>query len=376
MSALLRYTALSLLLGLYGCSLLQPAKDNAPEPVPEPEFKERVHLQAALELDVDEAGFRLFEPFMYDGLVHAVGENGKLEARAADGRTLELRLDRQLSAGIDGNATLLVAANAGGEVLAWSRDGSRRWAYAAQAQILQRPRLAGDLVLVRTVDGRLLALAAADGQLRWQVEVKNPALMLQGVSGLAFNEESVFVGYPDGRLRAYQLADGRQIWETWVARSKGSNELDRMADVAGTPWLDSEQVCVASYQGKVGCFGLQRGEARWSRDFSSSTGVDGDHRHVYATDASGTVVAFDKFSGSTVWKQERLFARKVTRPTVFGKYVAVADMDGVVYLLEGENGELAGKYDAGDAVRVPLQQVQESLLVQDEEGNVSLLRLK
>lgn len=376
MNLILRYGALLALAGLAGCGSLF-SSDNAPKPADEPEFELQVRLDSVLQFSVDSAGWRQFEPAVTDGLVHAVGQDGKLRAEAGDGRSMQLELSGGLTAGVAVSGEQLLVAGQDGRVISYGRDGRQRWLYQAGAQVMSRPQLVGDTVFVRSADGRVLALSAADGALRWQSEVKNPALTLHVPPAVTVSEERVYAGFADGRLRALRRDNGAMQWEVWVSRAKGGNELERMADVVGAPWLDGDQqICAVSFQGKIGCYELLRGEARWSRDFSSATGLDGDHRQVYSTDVSGVVVAFDKFSGQPVWKQDALFARQVTRPTVFGRFVAVADMDGVVYLLDAGTGKFMSKYDAGGAVRAPLQVVNESLLVQDVRGDVTLLRLR
>lgn len=362
-------------LGLAACSSLFP-KDNTPDPVEVPEFKPTVELKTSLDFSVDDSGTALFEPLWLQGMAWAVGVDGKVKVHSEKGDTRELAFGDVLGSGIDGNDTMLVAASAKGLILAMSSDGKRLWQRELGAEVLARPRLAGDSVYVRTKDGRLLALAADTGAIRWQSEVKNPPLVLHVPNGMTFSDSTVFAAFPGGRLRAHDRAEGKLLWEAFVAQPKGASELERMTDVVGDPWLDGSQVCAASYQGKIGCFDSTRGESLWSRDFSSSTGLGGDHRHVYATDASSHVVAFDKASGRQVWKQDKMYARRLTRPTVFGNWVAVADYEGKVYLLNAENGELSGIADVGDAVRAAPVLAGEGLLVQDEDGAVSLLRLR
>lgn len=362
-------------LGLAACSSLFPA-DNTPDPVAVPEFKPTVELKTTLDFSVDDAGTALFEPLWLQGMAWAAGVDGKVKVRAEKGDARELTFGEPLGSGIDGNERMLVAASARGRILALASDGKPLWQRELGAEVLARPRVVGDSVFVRTQDGRLLALAADSGAIRWQSEVKNPPLVLHVPTGMAFSDSAVFAAFPGGRLRAYDRADGKLLWEAWVAQPKGATELERMTDVVGDPWLDGSQVCAASYQGKIGCFDSARGEARWSRDFSSSTGVAGDHRHLYATDANSHVVAFDKSSGHQVWKQDKMYARRLTRPTVFGNWVAVADYQGKVYLLNADNGELSAISDVGDAVRAAPVLAAEGLLVQDEDGSVSLLRLR
>lgn len=375
MNPSLRHALLLLsVLALPACSWLT-TKDNTPEPVSAPRFDATVELGTVLDFGVDDAGYGLFRPLWLDGMVWAVGTDGKLKGRSAQGERREAAFGADLSAGLDGNADLLVAATRSGRVVAVARDGKPLWQRDTGAEILSRPRVAGDMVFVRAQDGRLIALAAATGEIRWQSDVNNPALVLHVASGMTFDDEVVYAGFPGGRLRAYARANGKLLWENWVAQPRGATELERVADVVGDPWLDGKQVCGVAFQGRVACFNAENGEPLWARDVSSSSGLAGDHRHVYVTDATGTVIAYDRTSGSQAWKQDKLYARRVTAPVVLGRYVAVADYQGKVYLLDADNGNFAAMEDIGDAVRATPVVAGENLLVQDEDGDVSLLQI-
>ena len=65
---------------------------------------------------------------------------------------------------------------------------------------------------------------------------------------------------------------------------KVNNELERVADVAGTPVIGRKELCAVAYQGRAACFDATNCNALWSRDFSSSVGMDRDSRFVVITD--------------------------------------------------------------------------------------------
>ena len=57
-----------------------------------------------------------------------------------------------------------------------------------------------------------------------------------------------FVGNDDGTLTALSLTDGRPLWDQTVAEASGRNDLERMADVDGTPALDGITLFASSYK--------------------------------------------------------------------------------------------------------------------------------
>lgn len=388
----LSYLAASLVFGLAGCAALMGPKDNTPQPVDVPRFVAAVQFKETDLFGVDKAGSAVFYPAWINDQVFAVGADGVVAwgpLDKPDQKTVSFNREplswfkklwtghqQTLSAGVDANADMMVAVTPKGTVLALGLDDKIRWQQAIGAEVISRPRLVGESVFVRAQDGRLIVLSAANGDIRWQSEVKNPPLSLHVPTGLAVADKVVYAAFPGGKLRAYDIAKGNLLWENWVAQPKGASDLERVTDVVGDPWLDDSQVCAVSYQGKVACFERAKGEQIWAREFSSVTGLDGDHRYVYATDANSVVFAFDKMTGRQIWKQDKLYARRLTRPTVFGKYIALADFEGKVFLLDSETGDLAAMADVDDEVRAPLVVANERLIVQTLDGDVLTLRLQ
>ncbi|MEF8707777.1 MAG: PQQ-binding-like beta-propeller repeat protein [Candidatus Accumulibacter propinquus] len=83
-------------------------------------------------------------------------------------------------------------------------------------------------------------------------------------------------------------------------------------------------ICAAAFQGRVSCFDLGSGNLIWARDISSAAGLAIDSRYVYVSDDKGAVHALDKASGASLWKQDKLFLRRLTAPLPLRNLVVVA----------------------------------------------------
>jgi outer membrane protein assembly factor BamB len=155
---------------------------------------------------------------------------------------------------------------------------------------------------------------------------------------------------------------------------KGATELERVADVTSSPAVSGTTICAAAYQGRVACFESNSGNTLWSREMSSSVGLDMDSRYVYVTDDKGAVHCLDRNSGASVWKQDKLGLRSVSRPLAIGNHVAVADYQGFVHLLRREDGAFAARIATdGSAVRTEPQRLGDGLLVQTANGGLHAL---
>ena len=182
----------------------------------------------------------------------------------------------------------------------------------------------------------------------------------------------VFVGFPGGKLIAVSVDNGAPLWEGTVALPKGATELDRVADVTSAPVIDGRMICAAAFQGRVSCFDLGNGNLMWGRDISSAAGLTIDSRYVYVADDKGAVHALDKASGASIWKQDKLFLRKLTAPLVRRNLVVVGDVQGVVHFLSRDDGSFVGRLSTdGSAIQAPLQPLgNNNLVAQTRSGRV------
>jgi len=184
-------------------------------------------------------------------------------------------------------------------------------------------------------------------------------------------EKYVFAGFPGGKLIAVSAENGAPLWEGTVALPKGATELDRVADVTSAPVIDGRMICAAAFQGRIACFDLGNGSLIWSRDISSAAGLGVDSRYVYVSDDKGAVHALDKASGASLWKQDKLFLRRLTAPQPLRNMIVVGDVKGVVHFLSRDDGSFVARLNTdGSPIRAPLQRFGSSLLTQTGKGSV------
>ncbi|MCL2886626.1 MAG: PQQ-binding-like beta-propeller repeat protein, partial [Betaproteobacteria bacterium] len=139
------------------------------------------------------------------------------------------------------------------------------------------------------------------------------------------------------------------------------------------PAVDGRQICAVAFQGKIACFDMGQGGALvWSRDLSSANGLALDGRYLFVTDDQGAVHALDRLSGSSLWKQDKLLKRGVSRPAVRRGLLAVADSEGIVHFLTREDGSFAArvKTDGSPVRNGALLPFGGGFLVQTADGDI------
>ena len=260
----------------------------------------------------------------------------------------EIELNTVISAGVGGNEDVWLLATRDAYVIAV--DGKRRfelWRTRVPSEVLARPVIHENTVVVRTVDGKILSLDLQNGKIRWQYQRVIPDLTLRGTSEPVIARDRIFAGLADGRLIALSPDDGAVIWDVALATPTGRSEIQRLIDIDGDAELYGRVLYAASFQGRIAAMDVERGQFLWARDFSTHTGIILDDKVLYSSDDKGNIWALDRLNGATIWKQEKLAYRKLTRPTIIGDYLAVGDFEGYVHLLSRYDGHFIARYQLG-----------------------------
>lgn len=260
----------------------------------------------------------------------------------------EIELDSIISAGIGGNEKIWLMASRDAHVIAIDAVKRRElWRTRVPSEVLARPVLYKDSAVIRTVDGKILSLDLVSGKIRWQYQRAIPDLTLRGSSEPVVARDKIFAGLADGRLIAISPENGEVVWDIALAIPTGRSEIQRLVDIDGDVELYGRVLYAASYQGRVAAIDVERGQFLWARDFSTHTGVVLDEKVLYTSDDNGHIWALDRLNGATIWKQEKLEYRKLTRPTIIGDYIAVGDFEGFVHLLSRYDGHFIARYQLG-----------------------------
>jgi len=376
--------ALVLLAVLTGCQTVSGWFGRGPGPAKKPAelvaFTPTAQPRVLWQANVGTADKAVFFPGVSGNAVYAAGAAGQIAGfQANSGAALGgFAAGERLTGGIGAGATLVVAATPKGEVLAFDRGGKLRWRSEVGGEVLAAPVVDGALVIARTSDGRIFGLDANDGRRRWVYQRTTPTLAVRSYSGVVAERGAVFAGFSGGRLVALNAGTGAVGWEAVVALPRGTTELERVADVTGLPVVDGRQVCAVAFQGRVACFDGQSGTALWARDLSSYAGLAADNRNLYVTDDKNAVVAMDKTSGASLWKQDKLAGRAVTAPAAVGRYVVVGDYQGYVHFLSRDDGAFAARLatDGSPILAPPVAVDLSTFVVQTRNGGVYAITLQ
>jgi outer membrane protein assembly factor BamB len=364
-----------------GCSSLNPfaSKVKGNPPAPLTALKAGMAARTSWKMEIGKSQNYLLSPALAGNTVIVAAADGALaRVEAGNGHQLwriKASTDLTTSPASDGN--LIVIGGAKGKLLAFDMDGKHLWTTQLSSEILSAPAVAHGIVVARSIDNRIVGYDAATGEKKWTVQRPAPALTLRLAPGMAVHDKDVIIAQPGGKLSSLIMATGAPRWEVEVGVARGATELERVTDIGGAPVVFESEVCAVSYQGRVGCFDLTTGSARWTRDLSSQVGVAVDQLYVFATDDKGAVSAFNRESGTSAWKNDKLAYRGLSTPASFGRAVAVGDYQGYVHFLAREDGALLARV-ATDGSPITSNPVVagSNLIFQTQNGTVAAIAVE
>ena len=367
-----------------GCSTIHSlnpfaSKSKGNLPAPLVELKGSMAVRTAWKLDMGKANNYVFTPAVVDNtLVLAGGDGAIARVESATGRQLwRIKAESNLTAGVGSDGTIIAVGGAKGMLLTFDMDGKPLWKAQASSEILSAPAVGSGMVVARSIDNRIVGFDAKTGEKKWTVQRVAPPLTLRNAPGMIVVGKEVIISQPGGKLLTLNMVTGAPRWEVAVGESRGATELERVTDVGGAPVLFEADVCAVAYQGRVGCFDVATGSARWTKDFSSDVGVSVDQRFVFAVDDKGAVSAFNREGGANAWKNDKLGYRRLSTPVSYGRAVAVGDYQGYVHFLSREDGALLARAATdGSAISSPPLVAGTNLIFQTQSGTVTAIAVE
>lgn len=363
MKAASRWTALALLAALAACS------SDKPKPTPLEAITPQIAGRLVWSARIDGAA---------PGLIPTV-RDGEFTVAAADGTVLALQADNgrevwrgsvgeRLAAGVGSDGRYAAVATRNNEVVVLER-GAVKWRARLASRLATPPLVAGERVFVMGVDRVVSAFDVLDGRLLWILQRPGEALTLLQPGVVAAFKDTLLVGQGQ-RLTGVDPLRGSVRWEVALANPRGTNEVERLADLIGPALRVGDMVCARAFQAAVGCADAQSATLLWTKNVGGVQAVGGDAELVVGADGSDRVTAWRAGNGDLVWHNESLRYRGLSGVLLAGRTVIVGDAEGQVHFLDRADGKtlLRLPTDGSPVVGVPVRSGNTILVVTRNGG--------
>jgi outer membrane protein assembly factor BamB len=321
-----------LVLALLGCAA------DRPKPTPLEPVVPKIAGRAVWNQSIGNVNFAMV-PAVRDGAFFVAGGGGDLLAIEADSGTVRWRASagEALSAGVGSDGRYTAVVTRSNQVVTF--DGGRElWRKRIASAVVTPPLVAGERVFVMAVDRTVHAFDAIDGRRLWTLQRPGDALTLAQASVLTAYRNTLVVAQGP-RLAGVDPLRGVVQWEVPMASPRGTNEVERLADLVGPAVRVGDRLCLRSFQSAVGCADLARGAVLWSRNAGGANAVGADAETVFGADASDRISAWRANSGDVVWTNEKLLYRGLSGALAVGPVVVFGDSEGFVHFLSVASGE-------------------------------------
>lgn len=357
---------------LGGCSLF--SSSSGPKP-------------AALEAQIGSTGLRQVWQSRVDSVqfplsVAATGQSfvvaggfGVVQALAAETGAVQWRgeVGAKLVAGVGSDGRFAAVVTRDNELVVLDA-GKPAWRKPMASTVSTAPLVAGERVFVLTVDRQVLAFDALDGRRLWDLRRPGDPLTLSQPGVITAYKDTLVVGQ-GARLAGVDPLRGTLRWEANVATPRGTNEVERLADLVGPVARVGDILCARAFQSAVGCVNAERGATQWSRNTGGTRGVSADAQQAYGGDASDRLTAWKLSNGDIVWSAEQLLNRRLSAPLATPRGVLVGDLEGYVHLLAADSGKTLARLPTdGSPVAAAPVQLGGVVLVTTRNGGLFALR--
>ena len=273
------------------------------------------------------------------GVFTLAGNDGSVLALQADtGRELwRAAVGGKLGAGVGSDGRFAAVVTRDGELVV-IEAGRVLWRMPLGVRATTAPLVAGERVFILGTDRSVQAFDALDGRKLWSVQRPGDPLTLALAGVISAFKDTLLVGQ-GARMAGLDPRDGSVRFEVAVASPRGTNEVERLADLVAPLARVGDVVCARSFQAAVGCINAERGSLNWTKVSGGTRGVAADDQYVFGADASDRLTAWRAASGEVAWTSDKLMHRSLSAPLIVGQTVVFGDADGTLHFLSRDKGD-------------------------------------
>lgn len=364
-----KLAALLLALPLAGCGIFSSSDPHQPAELQS--IAATVNTKTVWSTSVGKSETAYMVPAVTDNAVYAAGGDRLYRLSRDNGEKVwSVDLKGDVSAGVGSDGTTVAVVSAGGLLEVFDAEGKARWTSKLTADASIPPLVGNGLVVVTAADARTTAFDISTGNQLWTYQSQAPALTLQAYRGLAWAPAGILVGQSNGRLLALN-GRGEVVFDAVISESHGITEVERLVDVVGRPWVDSQLMCAATFQGALVCMNAQNGQTVWSHKVDAVTGPFSDPEKMYVVDAKGVIHAYNRDNGREAWERDELLYRNPSAPVKIGNTIAVGDLDGYISFYNPADGKTVSRLRLSGAIRTPASPLGFGAVFQTIDGEVA-----
>ncbi|MEY8117597.1 PQQ-binding-like beta-propeller repeat protein [Falsihalocynthiibacter sp. BN13B15] len=247
---------------------------------------------------------------------------------------------------------ILVATTGFGEMVALDvKTGGEVWAQRVDANIASPPTIYNGLVYAISRNNVAWAVNLSDGRVKWQLaNAPSDSGIIGGAAPAATNDVAIFP-FSTGEMIATFPQGGVRLWSTTISGRRVDSAYAGITDITSEPVILGNTVYAGNASGRTIKFNRANGDVVWTAQEGAYGPVWPEGNSVFLVNDQSALVRLSAATGETLWKvdlpyfvEEKIKKRKTIYahygPVLAGGRLWVGSSDGVLRSFDPQNGQL------------------------------------
>lgn len=204
---------------------------------------------------------------------------------------------------LDGN-TLYVTSAFGRLFALDAKTGAVRWEQKLDAPVTAAPTVSGGLVYVVSRDSRAWAIDAKDGRIRWSMPGAPVQASVQGGAGPALTDRLVILPFGSTEVLGVLKKNGLRVWGAAVSGERLGRAYAGFTDISGDPVIVGNTIYTGTPSGRVVALDAVTGERKWTAREGTVGPVWPVGGSLFLISDEARLIRLNASTGETIWAQE------------------------------------------------------------------------
>ncbi len=305
------------------------------------------------------------DPVAANGVIYAMDSRARVTAVSAGGDVLwsvDLtpagdRADEASGGGLAlAGGRLLVSTGFGTLVALEAGSGAKQWVQKLDAPVGGAPTVADGVAYVVSRDNQGYAVDIANGRVLWRYQGTPDLTGVLGAASPAVAGDLVLLPFSSGQLVALARADGALKWSTHVAGRRPGRGYSLITDITGEPVVAGGVVYAGNSVGRTMALSRAAGARIWDAREGAAGPVWVAGGSVFLISDEARLVRLDARDGSRIWAidlpyytREKPRKRRAIHanygPVLAGGLLWVASSDGMMRGFDPVDGALVSSVE-------------------------------
>lgn len=259
----------------------------------------------------DQDGFPLIaQPIVFNNVVFTLDTESEVSAfnlktgKKIWSRSVQPKKEDEtvVSGGIAFSSGRLFVTNGYDELIALDpAKGDIAWKAKLTAPSRAAPSILNDKVYVVTLENKLIAFNAADGQQLWDYQGLSELSSIVGSASPAVNNELVIPVFTSGEIIALRVENGSVAWNDDLSPTVRVGGLGALPDIKALPVIDKDLIFAVSFSGKMVAIDHTTGQRVWEKEIGGTEMPWVAGNMIFMITTNNELLALSRDTGAIAW---------------------------------------------------------------------------